>query len=425
MKYYILLILLFILLSSPILSQTPQSISYQAVVRDYNGALVVNTQINIQISILQDSISGTPLYIEEQMPTTNENGLFSIEIGSENATLISGDFHQINWSIGSYYIKSEFDLSGNSDFSLIGISKILSVPYAFHASTADSITGNIQETDPIYQNSLAANITEEDTTYWNNKLSNYIESQSLEEVLNINNVANNRITGLMDPISNTDAVTKSYVDELKAQIEDLQVAVGLIVKDFEGNIYDVVQIGSQYWLKQNLRTAYYNNGTPISTDLSSALWLSTTEGAYCWYDNDSANHDILYGKLYNWHAVNTGNLCPSGWHVPTNTDWDVLLNEVGGASTAGGALKVTGTTYWISPNEGATDEYNFSAMPGGYAGSSENFYDKGFNGYWWTATEYADDPNNGIYKYMYCSLDRTDTNNFSKNVGASVRCVKD
>lgn len=160
-----------LLMSASVFAQAPEKMSYQAVVRDGSNALVTSTAVGMQISILQGSASGTAVYVETQMPTTNANGLVSLEIGS--GTVVSGDFTTIDWANGPYFIKTETDPTGGVSYTITGTSQLLSVPYALHATTADSITGTVSytETDPIFGASVASGITGTDTANWNNHFS--------------------------------------------------------------------------------------------------------------------------------------------------------------------------------------------------------------------------------------------------------------
>ena len=138
-----------------------------------------------------------------------------------------------------------------------------------------------------------------------------------------------------------------------------------------------VTIGSQIWMKYNLRVNKYNDGSSIPKVTNNAAWAALTTPAYCWYNNDSATNYPIYGALYNWYAVNTGKLCPIGTHVPSNTENNTLITFLGGSSVAGGHLKSIGTTYWTSPNTGADNSSGFSGLPGGVrndadAGAFEN-----------------------------------------------------
>jgi hypothetical protein len=157
-----------LLLPQQVSAQAPEKMSYQAVIRNSSGFLVNNQTIGMQISILQGSVNGTAIYIETQSPMTNENGLASIEIGV--GTIVSGTFSNIIWSAGPFFIKTETDPSGGINYSITGTSQLLSVPYALHAKTAESIiAGNINETDPIFGTSVASGISANDTSTWNNK----------------------------------------------------------------------------------------------------------------------------------------------------------------------------------------------------------------------------------------------------------------
>ena len=141
-------ILLAVFLTATVWAQSPNKMSYQAVIRNSSEALVTNTTVGMKISILQGSASGTAVYVETQSPTTNANGLISIKIG--DGTVQSGDFTNIEWANGPYFIKTETDPAGGTDYTITGTSQLLSVPYALHAKTAESVSGTITETDPVF-----------------------------------------------------------------------------------------------------------------------------------------------------------------------------------------------------------------------------------------------------------------------------------
>jgi uncharacterized protein (TIGR02145 family) len=209
------------------------------------------------------------------------------------------------------------------------------------------------------------------------------------------------------------------------------------VTDIDGNVYNVVQIGNQCWMKENLKTTKYRNGTTIPGNLSDAAWSSTTSGAQADYDNDAANTTI-YGKLYNWYAVaDPAGLCPTGWHVPSDSEWTVLISTLdpqggssGSSSIAGGLMKATGslqagTGLWESPNAGATNSSGFTGLPGGSRVSSGTFFYIGNKGFWWSSTHFSS--TNAWLRYLYdlnASVNRGYVN-YSKRNGFSVRCVRD
>jgi uncharacterized protein (TIGR02145 family) len=136
------------------------------------------------------------------------------------------------------------------------------------------------------------------------------------------------------------------------------------VNDLEGNIYKTIGIGTQIWMAENLRSTKLNDNTEALNLTDSLDWVNLSFPGYCWYNNDTALK-IPYGALYNWHAVNSGNLCPKGWHVPTESEWTTLMDKLGGKQVAGGKLKVIGTDYWNSPNNGTTNSSQFNAVPSG------------------------------------------------------------
>jgi hypothetical protein len=160
-------------------AQAPNKMSYQAVVRDNNNKLVPNSNIGMQISILHGNATGTTVYIERHFPSTNDNGLVTIEIGT--GVLISGDFMAVDWRNGPYFIKTEIDLNGGANYTISGTTQLLSVPYAIYANSAENV---VNETDPIFNASLAKNITEQDTAHWGNDVDPTNEIQQLSRTGN-------------------------------------------------------------------------------------------------------------------------------------------------------------------------------------------------------------------------------------------------
>jgi uncharacterized protein (TIGR02145 family) len=193
------------------------------------------------------------------------------------------------------------------------------------------------------------------------------------------------------------------------------------IQDIDDNVYHVIRIGSQLWLKENLKTTRFSNGSSIPLVTNNSTWAGLSSSGYCWYDNDNTNK-ADYGALYNWFTVDAGNLCPTGWRVSTDNDWFVLETFLGGSSPAGGKLKETGTSHWNSPNTGATNETDFTALPGGYRSFDGQFMEMGTSGYWWSSTEY--NTANSWNRKIQNSSDKTFRNYFDKNYGMSVRCIK-
>ena len=195
------------------------------------------------------------------------------------------------------------------------------------------------------------------------------------------------------------------------------------VTDIDGNTYQTVTIGTQIWMVENLKTTKYKNGTAIPLVADDNIdWSNLTEPGYCWYNNNQATYGNTYGALYNWYTVNTGKLCPTGWHVPTDNEWIILTNYLGGESVAGGKLKEADTIHWNSPNAGATNETGFTALPGGYRSDDGNFFYVGFDGYWWSASELG--VNYAWYKEIMFYNNGVRALNGLKRNGFSVRCLK-
>ncbi len=198
------------------------------------------------------------------------------------------------------------------------------------------------------------------------------------------------------------------------------------VTDIDGNVYNTVTIGSQVWMAENLKTTRYKDGTAIPNVTDNTAWRNSTTSAYCWYDNDINNKE-LYGALYNWYAVNTEKLCPKGWHVPSESDWNELIVFLGGEAVAGGKLKTIGTLedgdgLWYEPNVDATNESGFSAYPGGLR--SNAFYDINYGGVWWASTENS---TNQPYYIFINNYDGTVGDSYDASItsGNSVRCLRD
>jgi uncharacterized protein (TIGR02145 family) len=197
------------------------------------------------------------------------------------------------------------------------------------------------------------------------------------------------------------------------------------VKDIDGNRYKTVTIGTQVWMKENLKTTRYNDGTliPLVTDYDA--WTGLITPAFCWYNNDQANKNV-YGALYNWYAVSTGKLCPVGWHVSDDSEWiemKIALDGAGFSENAGGILKEAGTSHWKSPNTGANNKTGFTALPGGYRSYNGSYSYLGIYGYWWSSNQFMESNvyfwnlryKSGLaFKYIA-----------EKPNGFSVRCLKD
>jgi uncharacterized protein (TIGR02145 family) len=183
----------------------------------------------------------------------------------------------------------------------------------------------------------------------------------------------------------------------------------------------VVLIGTQTWMAKNLSVSRYSNGDKIPQVKDSVTWAKLTTGAWCWYNNDSVT-GAVYGKLYNWYAVkDPRGLAPTGWHVASDSEWYVLSNFLGPG--AGGKLKETGTSHWFDPNVDALNSSGFTGLPGGYRSEIGQFCYIRYLGLFWTSTGYSSSV--AWYRRLLCYSNFLDYWRFPKQMGFSVRCIKD
>jgi uncharacterized protein (TIGR02145 family) len=198
------------------------------------------------------------------------------------------------------------------------------------------------------------------------------------------------------------------------------------VKDYDNNTYETVKIGDQIWMASNLKTTSYSNGDPIeTTSPATADITGESTPKYQWaYEGDDITART-YGRLYTGHAVtDSRGICPTGWHVPDDTEWTTLTNTLGGEEIAGGLMKETGTIHWDSPNTGATNESLFSALAGGSRDDvSSTFIDNGAAAYFWSSTDL--DVVNAWYRHLPTGSTQVGRISSSKSAGFSIRCVKD
>lgn len=319
-----------ILMAASVFAQSPQKMSYQAVIRNSSNALVTNTTIGMQISILQGSASGTAVYVETQTPSSNANGLVNLEIGAGN--VVSGSFTAINWANGPYFIKTETDPAGGTNYTIIGTSQLLSVPYALHAKTAESVTGTITETDPIFGASVASGITSADTANWNNKQNQLVAGANIT-------IVGNTISATSGGSSN-----KFYLGQ-----DTLGGIVFYIYLDQNGN----------------------QHGLIVSKTETTAQWQSagTTTGATRSWDGVYNMALITNSPAKTW-VTGLG----AGWYLPSIDELSILCHNRFHANkalnAAGATLLSNNAPYWSSTEYeyDATNAFGFSL----YNGSTSN-----------------------------------------------------
>jgi len=231
------------------------------------------------------------------------------------------------------------------------------------------------------------------------------------------------LNGAVDDIRIYDRVLTNY--EIEQLFKEDGYTPKEVVTDVDGNIYNTVKIGTKVWMAENLKTTKYSNGDLISTTTPTNLDISgETMSKYQWaYEGTDSNVDI-YGRLFTWYTITDARkICPIGWHIPSDEEWTILATHLGGESVAGGYMKETGSTHWISPNVGASNTSGFTGLPGGTRYVAGNYGAMGHYGYFWAITQYDDE--NGLAR----DLDRGDTKarrTYSpKKSGLSIRCLKD
>ena len=200
---------------------------------------------------------------------------------------------------------------------------------------------------------------------------------------------------------------------------------GGIITDIDGNSYPtiVTNCSNQVWMQKNLNVSHYRNGDIIPQVTNENQWDNLTTGAWRYYSNSTPN-GIIYGKLYNWYAINDPRgIAPLGWHVPTVAELNTFVNCLGGSSVAGGSMKETGNSHWLSPNFGATNNSGFTGLPGGGRWTLEPDTQINRVGHWWTSSP-SDGYNAYILRLTYGQTEAFITPCGNK-AGSSVRCVKD
>ena len=218
----------------------------------------------------------------------------------------------------------------------------------------------------------------------------------------------------------------SYGTVLTFQTDTIpSVVCPATVTDIDGNVYQVIRLGSQCWMKENLRCTKFRNGTSLKNNLDAATWSTIQAGSYTSYADVSAN-GTTYGYLYNQYTVlDAGKICPVGWHVPSDAEWSLLENHLGGSSVAGGKLKSMSTApsgLWASPNTGASNSTGFIALPGGQRNPSGDYQEIGQKGFWWSSGTQNNAKPRSLSSTSAASVAVSPVNRAS---GYSIRCVAD
>lgn len=379
-----------LLISAMLFAQAPALIPYQAIARNAAGEPIANSTLNARFTIHDATATGTSVWQEMQTVSTSALGLFTSQLGSSIS--LAG----LNWANGAKFIQVELDLG--SGFIDIGTQQLLSVPYALHAGSVHldvSATG--------------------DTLFVGD--GRFVIIPGISEANNGSVGANTGIT----------LHTSGAVD-----VHNPNLTYGNMC-DQDGNIYKTIVIGTQEWMAENLKATHYRNGELIPVVTINNTWGNLTTGSTCWYNNDSAGYNCPYGMLYNWYAASDfRNLCPTGWHVPSDSEWNTLIGYLDPSfnpmafgiqsSLAGVKMKSIGTLHWNSPNVPSDNSSGFSGLPGGYRVNFGQF-NLGNDGAWWSSSER--DTNAAWIRDLGFDDGRVDRYVNFKTYGYSVRCLKD
>ncbi|NOR45808.1 MAG: hypothetical protein GQ534_09510 [Candidatus Delongbacteria bacterium] len=202
-----------------------------------------------------------------------------------------------------------------------------------------------------------------------------------------------------------------------------QIPSANTVTDIDGNIYNMIKIGTQTWMQSDLKVTKFNNGSPIPLVTDNNEWKKLTSAGYSWYDNKEFDKSSPYGAFYNGFVVESGNICPKGWHVPSKEEWDILKASCDEGLYYGRALKEVGTLHW-KKNKSATNKIGFTALPTGIRRSSGSFDWRETSGRWWSTTEKKN--NKSLFSLSIVSHNSFIYDAFATiNTGQCIRCIKD
>jgi uncharacterized protein (TIGR02145 family) len=442
-----------------VIGQSPDLISYQCAIRNADGQLPVNENVTLRFSILSDSVGTEPIWQEYQSALTNSVGLVTIQLGSQNS--LSG----IDWSLGNKYLQVEIQ-NGNG-YILMGTQQMLSVPYSLNSNSAQfaSFAGNGIESISQINDTLqlsngqwliipgisSANNSNAEIGCTNPDACNYNPNAFLDDgsCQVIGSPCNDGISIRVGDSYTIDCTCSGVINEgLNSShtcgpenIHNSLLQYGQLV-DQAGNIYKTIQIGNQNWMAENLKTTIYRNGDIVPNLSNDIAWAGLTQGGCSWYYY-LPTMNCPHGLLYNSYAVvDDRDLCPTGWHIPSKSDWNKLIKHLDVSAdttcwgcyasyTAGARLKSTSLTYWANfDGLNTSNNSGFSALGSGINNNFPGFLG-GFPDYSTSGLFYSKEVGSGQFLNQALSYRvRYDFNGISNewnsvNVGLSVRCVQD
>jgi uncharacterized protein (TIGR02145 family) len=425
-RRFTLLLVLFLAFNS--FAQSPQKFSYQTVVRNSGGQLLANQQVGIKITVLQGSETGIVVYSERHTPITNVNGLASLQIGG--GSVLNGNFANINWAQGPYFISTETDPNGGTNYTIVSTQQLLSVPYALYAETAGSsnpgpqgpagpqgpqgeqgLTGSqgpIGLTGPAGPQGPTGTTGAQGPIGLTGPQGPAGPQGATGSQGPTGATGSQGPTGLTGPQGPTGPQGNPATDDQQLSVSEtgdtlfLQGGGFVIIQgisssnqqggqnsisehscgtdnihnpsitygsmtDQDGNTYLTTVIGNQVWMAENLKVSHYSNGDIIPNITANNDWITLNSGGLCWYNND-IQLECPLGKFYNWFAVtDERGLCPVGWHVPNKQEFMILLNNLGGDISTTTYKMMSATNLWDNSYEfEALNSYGLSLIPTGY-----------------------------------------------------------
>ncbi|MCF6364814.1 MAG: DUF1566 domain-containing protein [Bacteroidales bacterium] len=375
---------------SVVYAQAPEKMSYQAVIRDAGNNLIANQTVEMQISILQGSATGTEVYVETQSPTTNANGLVSIEIGT--GTVVSGNFTAIDWANDTYFIKTETDPTGGTNYTITGTSQLLSVPYALHAKTAESLTGtvNYTETDPVFGASIANGITAADTANWNNHTVDTDTHIDSTGIAGLGYVAGAHTVDTDTHIDSAGIAGLGYV--AGAHVDSTAIAnMGFVAGGGSGgySVGDFAQGGIVFWVDETGKHGLVCAKSDQNGE-SSVRWYAGTygntqakgDGPYAGKANTAIiiaaqvaigdDGNTYAARICNELQITEGGKTYGDWYLPSIAELTLMyqnratINAT--ATTNGGANFVNNMLYWSSTDINNNNAWGFNF----YYGTPDN-----------------------------------------------------
>jgi uncharacterized protein (TIGR02145 family) len=454
------ILILFIIINCFFLNaQVPKGINYQAIARDSAGRKLINKDISVKIFILSDSANGKVLYSELHLVKTNFLGLFELTIG--NGTAFDSSFSSIDWSSSeSKWLAIYLDANGGNDFRQVGSSQLMSVPFALYvdkAGEAPLISRSVDGKEWIIE-------VDDNGKVWSRCYPQPTASNAGPDQMNLmdtNTVlaANLPIKGKgrWKIISGKGGVIESNINpfskfrgignrtyklrwvittDCDSSYDDVTINIAFrcgdeFVDERDNMVYKTVKIGTQCWMKENLKTTKFQNGNPLINEQNNVRWWTIknyyySPGAYCDYNNDT-NKATIYGRLYNFYAVSDSRkLAPKGWHIPSLTEWNAMLDLYDSNYNSSDYLMETGTLHWLAPNAYANNQSGFTALPGGQRNFQGPYENIGTSAYWWTSSTQV--LGNETYGSAF-GIEPGFRNVISiadhQTAGYSIRCIKD